>query len=81
MVVGDDDVAESGEALLDALDAHAVGQAVAQVLQLLVGGGGGHEEAFAVAGRETADDAGAGDGGADGGDDVLEFSFENAVRC
>lgn len=80
MVVCDDDVAEGREALLDALDAHAVGQAIAQVLELLVARGGGDEEALSVAGREAADDAGAGDGGADRGDDVLEFGFKDTGR-
>ena len=34
VVVGADDVAEGGEALFDALDLDAVGDAVSQVLQL-----------------------------------------------
>lgn len=80
VVVGGDDVAEGGEALLDAGDADAVGEGIAQMLQFLVGCGGGNEEALAVAGGEAADDAGAGDGGADGGDDVLQFGFEDGVE-
>ena len=80
VVVGGNDVAEGREALLDALDAHAVGERVAQVLQLLVRGGGGDEQALAVAGGEAADDAGARDGGADNGDDVGELGLEDAVK-
>jgi hypothetical protein len=79
VVVGADDVAEGGEALFDALDLDAVGDAVSQVLQLLVGGGRGDEQAFAVAGGQAADDAGAGDGGVADGDYVLELGFEDAV--
>ena len=79
VVVGADDVAEGGEALFDALDLDAVGDAVSQVLQLLVGGGRGDEQAFAVAGGQAADDAGAGDGGVADGNYALEFGFEDAV--
>lgn len=79
VVVGADDVAEGGEALFDALDLDAVGDAVSQVLQLLVGGGRGDEQAFAVAGGQAADDAGAGNGGVADGDYVLELGFEDAV--
>ena len=50
MVVGADDVAERGEALFYALDLDGVGDRVAQVLELLVGRGGGDEEAFSVSG-------------------------------
>lgn len=78
MVVGYDDVAERGEALFYTLDLDAVGYAVAQVLQLLVRRAGGDEEAFAVSGGQTADDACAGDGAVADGDDVLELGFEDA---
>lgn len=77
VVVGDDDVAEGGQALLDALDADRVGEGVSQVLEFLVAGGRGDEEALAVTGGEAADDAGARDGGADGGDEVLELGLED----
>lgn len=50
------------------------------MLQLLVRRAGGDEEAFAVSGCETADDARAGDGAVADGDDVLELGFEDAVR-
>lgn len=50
------------------------------MLELLVGGGGGDEETLSVAGGEAADDAGASDGGADGGNDVLEFGLEDGVE-
>lgn len=50
------------------------------MLELLVGRGGGDEQAFAVAGRETAYYAGAGDGGVADGDHVLQFCFEDGVE-
>lgn len=78
MVVGDDDISEGGQALFYALDLDAVGYAVAQVLQLLVGRAGGDEEALAVSGRQAPDDARAGDGAVADGDDVLELGFEDA---
>jgi hypothetical protein len=49
IVVARDNVAEGREALLDALDGDGGREGIAQVLQLLVGGGVGHEEAVAVA--------------------------------
>lgn len=42
VVVGADDVAEGGEPLFYPLDLDAVGNGVAQVLEFLVGGGGGY---------------------------------------
>lgn len=48
VVVGDDDVAESGQALFYPLDLDAVWEGVAEVLQLLVGCAGGDQETFAV---------------------------------
>lgn len=80
VVVGANHITESGKPLLDALDAHLVGDAVAQVLQLLVGGRGGDEQALAVAGRQAADDARAGDGRVADGDDVLQLGFEDGVE-
>lgn len=47
------------------------------MLELLVAGGRGDEEALAVTGGEAADDAGARDGGADGGDEVLKLGLED----
>jgi hypothetical protein len=49
------------------------------VLQLLVRGRGGHQQTFAVAGGQAADDAGASDGGVADGDYALELGFEDAV--
>ena len=79
VIVCGNDIAEGGEALLDALDAHRVGQGVAQVLQLLVRRGRGHEETLSVAGSETANDASAGNGCPDCGHNVLEFGLEDTV--
>jgi len=50
------------------------------VLEFLVGGGGGDEEAFAVAGCEAAYYSRAGDCAVADGDYVLEFGFEDAVE-
>ena len=49
------------------------------MLQLLVGGRGRDQQAFAVAGGQAADNAGAGDGGVADGDYALELGFEDAV--
>jgi hypothetical protein len=49
VVVGDDDVAQRRQPLLDALDPDLVRLAVAQVLQLLVRRRCRYEQAFAVA--------------------------------
>lgn len=80
MVVAADDVAEGRQPLLDALDLDLVWNAVAQVLQLLIAGRRGHEQAFAVAGGEAADDAGSGNGGVADGYYVLQFGFEDRVE-
>lgn len=50
------------------------------MLELLVGCGGGDEEALLVTGSQTADDTGSGDCGVANRNDILEFSFENTVR-
>lgn len=78
VVVGADDVSQGRQPLLDPLDFHAVRDAVAQVLQFLIRGRGGHQQAFAVSGGQAADDAGAGDGGVADGDYALELGFEDA---
>ena len=76
IVVAGDDVAEGRQAFLDALDGDLLGQRVADVLQFLVRGRVGDEQAVAVAGDEAADDAGAADRGLHDGDDVSEFGLE-----
>jgi hypothetical protein len=76
VVVAGDDVAQRGETFLDALDGDAVGEAVAEVLEFLVGRRGRNEEAMSIAGGEASDDACPPDGGLDDGDDVGEFGFE-----
>lgn len=80
VVVGANDVAERRQALLDALDAHLVGDAVAQVLQLLVRRRRRDQQALAVAGRQAPDDARAGDGRVADGDDVLQLGLEDRVE-
>lgn len=49
------------------------------MLQLLVRGRGRHQQAFAVAGGQAADDACAGDGRVADGDYALQLGFEDAV--
>lgn len=80
VIVRNDDVSKRTQPLLDSLNPDRVGKGVAEVLQLLVRGRGGDEETFAVAGGEAADDAGACDGSADGGDDVLKLGLEDGVE-
>lgn len=50
MIVAADDVSKRGESLFYSLDLDAVGDRVAEVLEFLVGGSGGNEETFLVAG-------------------------------
>ena len=63
VVVGGDDVAEGGEALLNALEGDSGGERVAEVLKLLVGGGGRDEETVSVSWREGGVSEGARRGG------------------
>ncbi len=56
VVVARDHVAQRGQTLLDALYAHRVGQAVPDMLELLIGCGARHEQAVAVADDEAAND-------------------------
>ena len=70
IVITGDNVAERGEALLDALDGDGVWEGVADVLQLLIGRQRWHKEAVTVTGGKTANDARASDGGVHYGDDV-----------
>lgn len=48
VVVGGDDVAESGETLLDALDGDCVREGISEVLEFLICGRRGDEEAVSV---------------------------------
>lgn len=50
------------------------------MLELLVGCGGGDEEALLVTGGQTANNAGSSDCGVADGNNILEFSFEDTVR-
>ena len=54
VVVDGDAVSERGEALLHTLDTHGIGEGIADVLELLVGGGGREEESVSVADTHTA---------------------------
>ena len=74
------DIAQGREPLLDSLDLDRVWETVPDLLQLLVRGGAGHEEAVSVAGRHPAQDPAAGDGGVHNGDHVLQLRLENAEK-
>ncbi len=57
-----------------------VREGISQVLQFLVRRCRWYEEPVAIAGGETADDAGATDGGVYYGDYVAELGFEGGVE-
>lgn len=80
VIVRADHIPQCRQPLLNPLDLDFVRYAVAEMLQFLVGGGGGDEQTFAVAGRQAPDDARAGDGAVGDGNDVLEFGFEDGVE-
>lgn len=80
VVVAGNHVAEGRQPLLDTLDGNGGRERVAEVLQLLVGRGGGHEEAVAVAGGQAADDARAGNGRVHDGDDIAELGLKGRVK-
>jgi len=50
------------------------------MLEFLVCGCGGDEEAFLVTSGQSADDPGSRNGGVADGNDILEFGFENTVE-
>lgn len=78
MIIGANHVSKRRQSLFDTLDPHAVGKAVAQMGELLVGRARGHEQAAPVACRQPSDDASARDGGMDGRNDILQFGFKDA---
>ena len=80
VVVARDDVSERRQTLFDALERDGFRERVAQVLQFLVGRGGGHEQPVTVARGEAPDDAGAADGGVHDGDHVAQLGFEGRVE-
>ena len=80
VIVASDHVPERREPLLDTLKSNRVREGIPQVLQFLVRRRGRHEEPVAVAGGETADDAGAADGGVHYWDHVAELGFEARVE-
>ena len=49
VIVACDDVSERGQSLFYALYRDSIGKRIAEMLKLLVGGGGGHEQAMAIA--------------------------------
>ena len=73
-------IAQGREPLLDPLDLDRVWETVPDLLQLLVRGGAGHEEAVSVAGRHPAQDPAAGDGGIHHRDYVLQLRLKHAEQ-
>jgi len=80
MIVASDHVPKRRESLLDTLKRNGVREGISQVLQFLVRRRGRNEEPVAVAGGETANDAGAADGGVYYWDYVGELGFEGGVE-
>jgi hypothetical protein len=80
MVITANDIPQRTQSLLYPLDLHRIGQCIPQMLQFLVRSRCRDQQAVLVADGQTADDAGAGDGGVADGDDVLEFGLEDGVE-
>ena len=80
IVVAGNNVAERRETLLDTLDDNAVGESVANVLELLVGRAGRHKEAIAVSACQTANDTDGADGRVDDGDAIGKLALKDTVE-
>jgi len=70
-------ISQCGQPLLNTLDLDGIGERVAQVLEFLIRGRCGHEQAVAVSGGQTTDYAGSGDGAVADWNQVGEFGFED----
>ena len=57
-----------------------VGYGTSKMLECLVCGRGGDEEAFLVTSSQSIDDSGSGNGGVADVNDILAFGFEDAVK-
>lgn len=80
MIVRANYISECGETFVNALNTDRIRERVAEVLEFLVGRGGGNEESATVTGGEATDDTGSSDGGVDDRDDVLELGLEDGVK-
>ena len=80
VVVGHDAVAESRQALLDALHHDAVGQRIPQVQQLPIRARARHQQPLAVPHRHAAHEAAAGNGSVHHGDVVRQLLLKHAVK-
>lgn len=80
VVITANDIPQCTQSLLYPLDLNRIGECIPQVLQLLVRSRCRDQQTILVADGQTADDAGAGDGGMADGDDVLEFGLEDGVE-
>mmetsp|Transcript_3672 Transcript_3672/g.8883 ORF Transcript_3672/g.8883 Transcript_3672/m.8883 type:complete len:313 (+) Transcript_3672:44-982(+) len=77
IVVAHQHVAQCTETLLDALNAYAVRQQVADVLQLFVGGGGRYEQTLSVASHHSTHDTCVGNTGGHNGNFAFQLSTQN----
>ena len=80
VIVADAAVTEGGEALLDAGQLDVVGEGVTEVLELLIGADGGHDEAVTVTNAEATNDAGGTNGGVDHRDVASKLLLEDGVE-
>jgi hypothetical protein len=80
VIVADYAVAEGTKTLLYTLDFNAVGKGIPEMLQLLIGGDRGHDEAMTVTDHQAANHTGSADGGVDDGDVIGELLLEHGVE-
>ena len=80
VVVASDHVPKRRQSFLNALKSNGVREGISQVLQFLVRRCGRYEQPVAVSRGETADDAGAADGGVYYGYYVAELGFKGRVE-
>merc|ERR1719446_720466 len=80
VIVGANDIAQCREAFFDPLDNHLVGERISQVLELLVCGGVGDQQASDVSDRRSADVSSAANRGVDDGNVVHELGFQSGIE-
>mmetsp|Transcript_3807 Transcript_3807/g.5726 ORF Transcript_3807/g.5726 Transcript_3807/m.5726 type:complete len:88 (+) Transcript_3807:450-713(+) len=77
MIIACDDIAQCRQTLFYALYDDLVGEGISEVLEFLVGRGGGDEEASSVSHCCATYEAAAADCSVDYGDVIGEFRFED----
>mmetsp|Transcript_11303 Transcript_11303/g.32569 ORF Transcript_11303/g.32569 Transcript_11303/m.32569 type:complete len:202 (-) Transcript_11303:230-835(-) len=80
VIVGTNNVTESRQSFLDALDHDLVGQRVSEVLQFLVRGGVGDQQSPDVSHRGSSHVSSSPDGGVNHGDVFDQLGFEGRVE-